>query len=96
MAKVLSAAQILSVMGKATPANALRLTDPELYKKVDYQEFFSVIPKLGFNSQINKRLSDLQDEIAVLNLNKDNYYFREDKIYIYFILSLQEILNDPN
>jgi hypothetical protein len=96
MAKHLSALQVLSSMSKATPANALRLTDPELYSKIKYEDFFSAIPNLKVDDLRKKQLADLQEEINILNLNKDKYHFREDKIYIYFILSLQEVLSDYN
>ena len=95
MAKTLTAKQILMSMSKAPPSNAIKLTDTNEYYKVDYEEFFSLFPQIDFGEVKNSKLKDLQDEMTYLTLKKD-YSFREDKLYIYFILRLQEILYDPN
>lgn len=93
MVRTLTAGQILKSMVKAPPSNALKLTDPNEYTKVEYEEFFSLLPSLDFGEVKNQRFLELQNEMIYLTQKKD-YPFRDDKLYIYFILRLQEILYD--
>lgn len=95
MARTLTGRQILRSMVKAPPSNALKLTDSNEYSKVEYEEFFSLFPEMDFGEVKNLQLQELQNEMTYLTLKKD-YNFRDDKLYIYFILRLQEILYDPN
>lgn len=95
MARTLTARQILRSMAKAPPSNAIKLTDSNEYSKVEYEEFFSLFPEMDFDKVKNNQLQELQNEMTYLTLKKD-YNFRDDKLYIYFILRLQEILYDPN
>ena len=93
MAKVLTAKQIITAMRRANPANALKLTDPEEYAKVPYSEFFSSAEAVSDLTEIEKKgISSLQDEMTYLLANSDKFHFHEDKIYIYFILRLQEVM----
>lgn len=89
MAKALSAKDILVLMVKAPAGNAIKLTDPEQYEKVPYGKFFSMFPELNVSEKQKVELSDLQEEMGYLTLNQN---YREDKLYVYFILRLQEIL----
>lgn len=95
MARTLTARQVLRSMAKAPPTNAIKLTDPNEYSKIDYEEFFSLFPEMDFGEERNRKLESLQEEMTYLTLKKD-YSFREDKLYVYFILRLQEILYEPN
>ena len=93
MAKVLTAGQIVTAMRRADPANAIKLTNPDEYKKVSYQEFFSAIEIISDLTDTEKQgLIKLQDEMTYLISNSDKFHFHEDKIYIYFILRLQEVM----
>lgn len=91
--KTLSAQQVLRVMGRATPSNALKLTDPEVYTKISYSSFYAAIDGLKTSSETKKRLEDLKDTMTNLLLNQDRYHFHTDKLYEFFILSLCEVLN---
>ena len=93
MAKLLSAGQIITAMRRANPANALKLTDPNEYVKVPYSEFFAAYGSIkDLSSSEKEGLHELQEEMTYLISNSDKFYFHEDKIYIYFILRLQEVM----
>ena len=93
MAKILTASQIVMAMRRANPANALKLTDPNEYVKVPYHNFFTAVEGLTDLSPEEKSgLAKLQDEMTYLIGNSDKFHFHEDKIYIYFILRLQEVM----
>lgn len=87
--KNLQAKTILELMKRAPAGNAVKLTDPENYKKVGYQEFFSEFPNLDVTKEQRIELENLQEEMGYLRTNQS---YREDKLYVYFILKLQEIL----
>lgn len=91
MAKHLSALGIMKNMARAVPANAIKLTDPKEYDKISYQEFFSQFPQLEISSDKKAKLEELQDEMNLFTLAPGG---KEDKLYVYFILKLQEILYD--
>ena len=93
MAKVLTAAQILALMKRANPCNALKLTNSDEYVKVPYQDFFSAIDSVQGLTPVEKEgLFKLQDEMSYLLPNISKFHFHDDKLYIYFILRLQEVL----
>ena len=93
MAKILTAKQIITLMRRANPANALKLTDSSEYVKVPYQDFFSTIDSIGdLTANEKEGLARLQEEMTYLIGNQDKFHFHEDKIYIYFILRLQEVM----
>lgn len=93
MAKILTAGQIVTAMRRANPANALKLTDSNEYVKVPYQDFFTAIEGLtDLSSEERSGLAKLQEEMTYLVGNSDKFHFHEDKIYIYFILRLQEVM----
>lgn len=91
MLKRLKAIQIMQAMSRATPSNALKLTDPLEYKKVPYQNFFVEFIKPEFKDY-SRELIKLQETMTHLLTYQDKYYFRTDKLYEYFILRLQAIL----
>lgn len=92
MAKILTAGQIITAMRRANPANALKLTDSNEYVKVPYQEFFTAVEGIDLSEEERAGLIKLQDEMTYLVSNSDKFHFHEDKIYIYFILRLQEVM----
>ena len=93
MAKKLSAEQILVAMRRANPANALKLTDPGEYVELPISEFFSALDKVrDLTVEERVQLTKLEEEMTYLIGNQDKFYFHENKIYIYFILRLQEVL----
>ena len=89
MAKRLSAEQILKLMKLAPPGNAIKLTNPDEYEKVPYDEFFSQFPGLDVTPEEREKLETLQDQMSSFTITPG---YREDKLYVYFILSLQSIL----
>lgn len=93
MAKLLTASQIIIAMRRANPSNALKLTDSDEYVKVSYQDFFSAIEGIEDLTEKEKQgLYELQEEMTYLLSNESKFYFHEDKIYVYFILRLQEVM----
>lgn len=80
-------------MKKAPPANAIKLTDPNEYDRIEYKEFFSCLSSLDLTSEQKVKFETLQEDMRYLRLNQT---YREDKLYVYFILKLQEILYDSN
>ena len=91
MPKRLSAQFIMEVMSRADPCNALRLTDPEVYSKVNYEDFFVQFSNTKYSDK-KADLDKLQDEMNNLLLHQEDYHFRTDKLYEFFILRLQGIL----
>lgn len=91
MAKRLSASYIMEVMSRADPCNALKLTNTEEYQKVDYQDFFVVFSNEKYKDKFVE-LNKLQEEMNELLLHQEDYHFRTDKLYEFFILRLQGIL----
>lgn len=85
----LSAKKILSLMPKAIPYSAIRLTDPEQYEKVPYEDFYSEFNNLDITEDQRKELENLQEEMGYLKLAQS---YRESKLYVMFILRLQAIL----
>ena len=93
MAKVLTASQIITAMRRANPSNALKLTDLNEYVKVPYSEFFSAVEGIkDLSNEEKKGLSRLQEEMTYLISNSSKFHFHDDKLYIYFILRLQEVM----
>ena len=93
MAKLLTAGQIITAMRRANPANALKLTDPNEYVKIPYQDFFTAVEGLSDLTDAERSgLYKLQEEMTYLVGNSDKFHFHEDKVYIYFILRLQEVM----
>jgi hypothetical protein len=91
--KTLSAKTVLSVMSRATPSNALKLTNPEVYTKISYSSFYTAIDGLKTDEETKRRLEALKDTMTNLLLSQDKYHFHTDKLYEFFILSLCEVLN---
>lgn len=91
--KKISAKQILNLMHKAPPSNAVKLTSFDYYYRVPYQEFFAEFPNLDVSPEKRAQLEVLKDEMVHFEMDPDLSY-REDKLYVYFILRLQEILYD--
>jgi hypothetical protein len=92
MAKKLTASQVLTLMRRANPSNALKLTDPNEYCEIPISEFFSSAENLDLTEVERSKLERLKEEMTIFTNNKDKFYFHENKIYIYFILRLQEVL----
>lgn len=91
MPKKLSAQFIMEVMSRADPCNALKLTNPEVYSKVKYEDFFVQFSNEKYKDK-KAELDKLQNEMNDLLLHQDSYYFRTDKLYEFFILRLQGVL----
>ena len=93
MAKILTAKQIITLMRRANPANAMKLTDTSEYAKVPYQDFFLAIYSIDDLTYSERSgLIKLQEEMTYLLENQAKFHFHEDKIYVYFILRLQEVM----
>lgn len=85
MVKEITAKKILDGAKKAQPFNILKLADPLEYKRVPYSEFRGAI--VGHEKQ--EELDKLLDIVTMMQQGAEAKY---EKIYVYFILSLSEIL----
>lgn len=85
----ISASQVLAGARTAMPANILKLTDPSIYEQVPYEEFRGAI--IGHPKE--KQLNELLDMTTSMLQGVPE---KRDRIYIYFILSLSQILLEVN
>lgn len=86
--KTPTAKYILENIGRASPANACKLANPSEYEPIPFKNFFALFPTLEVSNTQREALADLQDQIlAFIDFE------RFDKLYTYFILSLQDILS---
>ena len=85
--KTITAEKILEGAVKAQPFNILKLTDGNEYCSVPYSEFKTAI--IGHPKQ--KQIDELLDQVIIMEEALPEKY---DKIYIYFILGLSEILHE--
>lgn len=80
----ISADKVLSGAEKAQPFNILRLTDPEVYDRVPYEEFRAA----AVNHKFEKEINDLLDRVVIMQQASN---VNDQEIYVYFILSLSLI-----
>lgn len=87
------AKKIIMAMKRANIANALKVALPEWYEKVPYSQFIAVYKTCDLTKEQERRIEILFDEVHQITFKANP---REDKVYVMFILKLQEILHDPS